>query len=48
MLVKLTLVLCRACARNGVHYVDLTGESAWIKDIIAEYVLPFLRPLECH
>jgi len=26
----------RACARNGVHYVDLTGETAWIKDIIEQ------------
>ncbi|KAG5349342.1 hypothetical protein C0989_004483 [Termitomyces sp. Mn162] len=28
----------KACARNGVHYVDLTGESVWIKDIVNEYV----------
>ncbi|KAF6760297.1 Saccharopine dehydrogenase-domain-containing protein [Ephemerocybe angulata] len=26
-----------ACVRNNVHYVDLTGESTWIKRIIAEY-----------
>ncbi|KAF8515322.1 Saccharopine dehydrogenase-domain-containing protein [Hysterangium stoloniferum] len=29
----------RACARNGVHYVDLTGETAWIKDIIEQFDL---------
>lgn len=23
-----------ACARHGVHYVDLTGETTWNKDII--------------
>ena len=23
-----------ACARNGVHYVDITGETAWILDMI--------------
>ncbi|KAG5731966.1 NAD-dependent deacetylase sirtuin-5, partial [Termitomyces sp. T112] len=27
----------KACARNGVHYVDLTGESVWIKDIVNEF-----------
>ncbi|KAF9562971.1 hypothetical protein CPC08DRAFT_662407 [Agrocybe pediades] len=26
----------RACIRNGVHYVDLTGETAWIRKIIIE------------
>ncbi|RDB25074.1 hypothetical protein Hypma_007419 [Hypsizygus marmoreus] len=28
-----TLVV-RACARHGIHYVDLTGETVWIKHII--------------
>ena len=23
-----------ACARNGIHYVDITGETPWILDII--------------
>ena len=23
-----------ACARNGVHYVDITGETPWILHII--------------
>jgi short subunit dehydrogenase-like uncharacterized protein len=23
-----------ACARNGIHYVDITGETPWIYDII--------------
>ncbi|KAG6873133.1 hypothetical protein C0995_002507 [Termitomyces sp. Mi166 len=27
----------KACARNGVHYVDLTGESVWIKEIINQF-----------
>jgi short subunit dehydrogenase-like uncharacterized protein len=28
----------RACVHHGKHYVDLTGEVHWIKDIIFEYV----------
>jgi len=27
----------RACAANGVHYVDLTGESPWVARIIQDY-----------
>ncbi|KAJ3823363.1 Saccharopine dehydrogenase-domain-containing protein [Lentinula raphanica] len=27
----------RACARNGVHYVDLTGEQLFVRDIIERY-----------
>jgi len=27
----------RACARNGVHYVDITGEWPWVHKIIQEY-----------
>ncbi|KAG7449869.1 NAD-P-binding protein [Guyanagaster necrorhizus] len=27
----------RACVRNGIHYVDLTGEFYWVKDIIQEF-----------
>jgi len=27
----------RACARNGVHYVDITGETPWILDIINKF-----------
>ncbi|KAI0002113.1 Saccharopine dehydrogenase-domain-containing protein [Russula compacta] len=27
----------RACARNGVHYVDITGETPWILDMIKKY-----------
>ncbi|KAI0274090.1 NAD-P-binding protein [Russula aff. rugulosa BPL654] len=26
-----------ACARNGVHYVDITGETPWIFDIIRKF-----------
>lgn len=26
-----------ACVRNGVHYVDLTGETPWVKYIINRY-----------
>jgi len=28
----------RACVRNAVHYVDITGETPWIRDIIFAYV----------
>ena len=31
-------IINRSCVRNGVHYVDLTGETHWIKKIIQEYV----------
>jgi short subunit dehydrogenase-like uncharacterized protein len=27
-----------ACVRNGVHHVDLAGETPWIKDIINQCV----------
>ncbi|KAK2463055.1 hypothetical protein APHAL10511_004710 [Amanita phalloides] len=27
----------RACVRNAVHYVDITGETPWIRRIIAEF-----------
>ncbi|KAG8716505.1 hypothetical protein FRC09_015672 [Ceratobasidium sp. 395] len=27
----------RACARYGVHYVDITGESHWVAKIIEDY-----------
>ncbi|KAK1228940.1 hypothetical protein PQX77_008014 [Marasmius sp. AFHP31] len=27
----------RACARHGVHYVDLTGEVLWVAQIIREF-----------
>lgn len=26
-----------ACARNGTHYVDSTGETPWVKRIIEKY-----------
>jgi hypothetical protein len=26
-----------ACVRHGIHYVDLTGEAAWMLDIIKEF-----------
>lgn len=28
----------QACVRNAVHYVDTTGETPWIWDIIRKYV----------
>lgn len=31
-------ILSSACARHGVHYVDLTGETPWVKRIIEKYV----------
>ncbi|KAF8697699.1 Saccharopine dehydrogenase NADP binding domain, partial [Rhizoctonia solani] len=30
-------VVVKACARNGVHYVDLTGEAPWVAKIIEQY-----------
>ncbi|CAK5276115.1 unnamed protein product [Mycena citricolor] len=27
----------KSCVRNGVHYVDLTGETHWIKQIITSF-----------
>lgn len=27
----------RACAKHGVHYVDLSGETPWIRDMIYKY-----------
>ncbi|CCO33565.1 saccharopine dehydrogenase (NAD(+), L-glutamate-forming) [Rhizoctonia solani AG-1 IB] len=30
-------VVVSVCARNGVHYVDLTGEAPWVSKIIEEY-----------
>ncbi|KKK13506.1 hypothetical protein ARAM_003521 [Aspergillus rambellii] len=26
-----------ACARNGTHYVDITGETPWIKQMVEKY-----------
>lgn len=28
----------KACAKFGVHYVDVTGETVWIRHIILQYV----------
>ncbi|KAH0828998.1 Saccharopine dehydrogenase-domain-containing protein [Lanmaoa asiatica] len=30
-----------ACVRHGRHYVDLTGEAPWVRDIIFEQVLDY-------
>ncbi|KAG6832098.1 hypothetical protein H0H87_002926 [Tephrocybe sp. NHM501043] len=27
----------KACAKNGVHYVDITGEAVWVKDMIHRF-----------
>lgn len=27
----------RACAENGTHYVDVTGEAPWVKDMVDKY-----------
>ncbi|KAI6043480.1 Saccharopine dehydrogenase-domain-containing protein [Pisolithus marmoratus] len=27
----------RACVRHGRHYVDLTGEAPWVRDVISEF-----------
>ena len=29
--------LLEACIKNGCHYVDITGESFWIKDMIDKH-----------
>jgi len=26
-----------ACARKGTHYLDVTGEAPWVKDMIGKY-----------
>ncbi|CAE6334717.1 unnamed protein product [Rhizoctonia solani] len=30
-------VVVKACAENGVHYVDLAGEVHWVSDMIEQY-----------
>ncbi|KAH7335004.1 Saccharopine dehydrogenase-domain-containing protein [Rhizoctonia solani] len=30
-------VVVKACANNGIHYVDLTGEAPWVAQIIDQY-----------
>lgn len=30
-------LLVKACAENGVHYCDLTGEILWVGDVAAKY-----------
>ncbi|KAJ1306290.1 hypothetical protein OPQ81_010992 [Rhizoctonia solani] len=30
-------VVVKACAQNGVHYLDLTGEAPWVAQIIDRY-----------
>uniref|UniRef100_K3XAR7 Saccharopine dehydrogenase NADP binding domain-containing protein n=1 Tax=Globisporangium ultimum (strain ATCC 200006 / CBS 805.95 / DAOM BR144) TaxID=431595 RepID=K3XAR7_GLOUD len=30
-------LLVKACAENGVHYCDLTGEVLWIDEMVAKY-----------
>ncbi|KAH7335002.1 NAD(P)-binding protein [Rhizoctonia solani] len=30
-------VVVKACAQNGVHYVDLTAEAPWVAEIIDQY-----------
>lgn len=27
----------KACAENGTHYVDVTGEAAWVSKMIKKY-----------
>ncbi|TDL16442.1 hypothetical protein BD410DRAFT_622891 [Rickenella mellea] len=29
--------IVRACAKHGVHHVDITGETHWVKDIIEQF-----------
>ena len=29
--------LLEACVKNGCHYVDITGESFWVKDMIEKH-----------
>ncbi|KAF8749793.1 Saccharopine dehydrogenase NADP binding domain [Rhizoctonia solani] len=35
-------VVVKACARNGVHYVDLTGEAPWVAKIIEQCVINYV------
>lgn len=32
----------RACARHGIHYVDITPEPHFIADIVTKYVFVIL------
>jgi short subunit dehydrogenase-like uncharacterized protein len=33
------MLVYRACAENGVHYVDLTGEPHFMQYVIDEYAI---------
>lgn len=30
-------LLAKACAENGVHYCDLTGEAMWVREVMGKY-----------
>jgi short subunit dehydrogenase-like uncharacterized protein len=30
-------LLVKVCAENGVHYCDLTGEAAWVREMVGTY-----------
>jgi short subunit dehydrogenase-like uncharacterized protein len=34
VIILITVTVLRACASNGIHHLDLTGETYWIHDII--------------
>ncbi|CAH0486237.1 unnamed protein product [Peronospora farinosa] len=36
-------LLVKACAENGVHYCDLTGEIVWIEEITAKYTAAAIK-----
>jgi short subunit dehydrogenase-like uncharacterized protein len=33
----------KACAIHGIHYIDITGETKWIREIITKYVCAFMN-----
>ena len=34
---KYSNLLVKACVENGTHYVDITGEAIWVRDLIDNY-----------
>ncbi|CAI5701453.1 unnamed protein product [Peronospora effusa] len=36
-------LLVKACAENGVHYCDLTGEIVWIEEMTAKYTAAAIK-----
>jgi short subunit dehydrogenase-like uncharacterized protein len=37
-------LLVEACVESGVDYCDITGETNWVREMIAKYVAPRQPP----